>query len=84
MSLALTHTMGERVAETAKFTSMFDKFFDCLNVSNISQGRHKRNAFKAPYRSAKDFRLKVSYKTFNRRHSYVSVSCNVSIVYVVT
>ncbi len=59
VSLALTHTMGPEAEETSKFTSMFDKFFDCLNVSSISQGQRKRNAFKAPYRSAKDFRLKV-------------------------
>ena len=38
---------------------MFDKFFDTLNVSSLSAGKLKRNAFKSPYRSGADFRLKV-------------------------
>ena len=36
-----------------------DKFFDVLNVSNYTDGIHKRKEFKQPYRSAEDFRLKV-------------------------
>ena len=48
---------NEHIEETAKFVSLFDKFFDCLNVSSLSAGRLKRNAFKAPYRLGTDFRL---------------------------
>ena len=55
---------NEHVEETTKFVSLFDKFFDCLNVSSLSAGRLKRNAFKAPYRSGTDFRLQVSYIYF--------------------
>ena len=55
---------NEHVEETAKFVSLFDKFFDCLNVSSLSAGRLKRNAFKTPYRSGTDFRLQVSYIYF--------------------
>ena len=40
---------------------MFNKFFDCLNVGNCTSGKHTRNAFKDPYRSATDFRLKVKW-----------------------
>ncbi len=45
--------------KTIQFILMFDKLFDCLNVSNLDAGKHSRNAFKSPYRSATDFRLKV-------------------------
>ena len=38
---------------------MFDKFFDCFNVSSFNAGMRSRKAFKSPYRSASDFRLKV-------------------------
>ena len=37
----------------------FDKFFDCLNVSNYVNGKHERKVFQDPYRSGSDFRLKV-------------------------
>lgn len=45
--------------KTAEFTEMFDKFFDCLNVSNFTSGKKSRNPFKSPYYSEKDFRIKV-------------------------
>ena len=47
------------MAETIKFVDNFDKFFDCLNVSNLSTGKEQRKPFKQPYYSANDFRLKV-------------------------
>lgn len=51
---------GPEVEETARFCSMMDKFFDAMNVGNFTCGRQSRKAFKAPYRSASDFRLTVS------------------------
>lgn len=59
VSKALAMTGGPRAQETAKFVSMMDKFFDCLNVSDYNTGRFKRKVFKQPYRSGTDFRLKV-------------------------
>ena len=59
VSKALQLFIGEEAAETSKFTSMFDKFFDAMNFSNFYNGQHSRNPFKSPYRSATDFRLKV-------------------------
>ena len=47
------------MSETVKFTIMFDRFFDCLNVNNFTTGKHKRKPFQNPYRSPDDFRLKV-------------------------
>ena len=52
-------TQGPEAEETATFVEKFDKFFDCLNVSSLSAGKLNRNAFKSPYHSARDFRLKV-------------------------
>ena len=56
---ALELTGGPDVEKTAEFASMFDKVFDCLNVSNFEAGKRSRNSFKSPYYSAEDFRLKV-------------------------
>ena len=59
VSNALLYTQGEEASETAKFALMFDKFFDCFNVSHMNSGKHKRKPFSDPYRSKDDFRLKV-------------------------
>ena len=45
--------------ETRRFVCMFDRFFDCLNVSNFTDGKFDRKVFRQPYRSSNDFRLKV-------------------------
>jgi hypothetical protein len=58
VSKALEFTGGSEVEETVKFTANFDKFFDALNVSNFTDGVHKRKPFQLPYRSKDDFRLK--------------------------
>ena len=50
----------DKLDETIKFITMFDKWFDCLNVSALSAGKLSRNSFKSAYCSEKDFRLKVS------------------------
>ena len=50
---------GKDAQETAKFVGMFDKFFDCFNVSSFVKGKQSRKPFQNPYRSANDFRLKV-------------------------
>lgn len=44
--------------ETANFVEYFDKFFDCVNVGDFTSGKRSRNAFKSPYYSGSDFRLK--------------------------
>ena len=46
----------EELAETANFVDIFDKWFDCLNVCNMSAGKVTRNPFKSSYRSGHDFR----------------------------
>ena len=43
--------------KTIEFIFMFDKLFDCLNVSSLSAGKHSRNALKVPHHSASDFRI---------------------------
>ncbi len=56
---ALQLTADKDVAETVRFVKMFDKFFDCFNVSSYNTGRKQRKPFKQPYHSGTDFRLKV-------------------------
>ena len=56
----LHSTGGDEVVETIKCVDYFDKFFDCMNVSSLSAGRHQRKPFKQPYYSKDDFRLKVA------------------------
>ena len=58
---ALRISLGDQASGTALFCEMFDKFFDCVNVSTLDEGKLKRNVFKGPYRSGHDFRLKVLF-----------------------
>ena len=50
---------GDEVTETIQFVKNFDKFFDCVDVTNLSAGKEQRKPFKQPYYSDTDFRLKV-------------------------
>ena len=60
VSKAMLAQGKEETQETAIIVDMFNKFFDCLNVTNFSAGMHSRNPFKSPYcRTKTDFRLKV-------------------------
>ena len=59
MSKALLLTGGTEAKETSIFVSMFDKFFDALNVSNFTNGTRQRKPFKHPYHHGDDHRLKV-------------------------
>jgi len=59
VSNALFFTRRCEVFETAHFIEKVDKFFDCLNVSNFTQGKHTRKPYQEPYRDSNDFRIKV-------------------------
>ena len=56
---AMQLTGGPEATETVRFISMFDKFFDCVNVANFTSGRFKRKVFQQPYRSGEDIILHV-------------------------
>jgi len=65
---------GDEVTETVKFVRMMDKFFDCLNVRNLTSGKHHKKAFQDPYRrlpegGTNDFRLKVCFYTHRAQSS---------------
>lgn len=52
--------MGDpEMTETIRFVRFFDRFFDCLNVSSLSEGRHSRKPDLYPYRSPNDKRFTV-------------------------
>ncbi|XP_022107675.1 uncharacterized protein LOC110988468 [Acanthaster planci] len=44
-------------ASTVKFVTMFDQFFDCLNVSNTYKGVHSRKPALEPYKTVDDWRF---------------------------
>lgn len=54
---ALEEFYGENVSETVHFIRTFNKFFDCLNVRNLLEGKNKRNPDLNPYRNVNDPRL---------------------------
>ena len=60
VSNALMKVVGTKAEETWKFTAIFDKFFDLLNVGNFTTGTRKNKRFQHPYRHSDDFRLAVS------------------------
>ena len=60
ISKALYPVGGNEGEEKAKFSSLMAKFFDCMNVGNFTKGKLNQKPFQGPYRSATDFRLKVS------------------------
>ena len=62
--MAETLSTQERpgTSSTIKFVEMFDKVFDCLNVSNINKGRKNKKELKT-YESPNDWRFKVHILT---------------------
>lgn len=59
MSKALIEVLGTEASGTAELFAIADNLFDCLNVRNLDQAKFKRKPFLSPYRSSKDWRLKV-------------------------
>ena len=55
----MLESASDEYRETAKFCHMFDKFFDCLNTRNASEGKKKRKQDLEPYRRADDRRFEV-------------------------
>ncbi|XP_069106990.1 uncharacterized protein [Argopecten irradians] len=54
---ALEMMYGDNVSETINFIRTINKFFDCLNVRNLFEGRNTRNPNLNPYREVDDERL---------------------------
>ena len=55
----------QEMTETIRFVRMFDQFFDCLNVSSLSEGRNTRKTDLYPYRTPNDNRFSVSTMFFS-------------------
>uniref|UniRef100_A0A1X7UNS3 Transposable element P transposase-like GTP-binding insertion domain-containing protein n=1 Tax=Amphimedon queenslandica TaxID=400682 RepID=A0A1X7UNS3_AMPQE len=58
VSMALMLVLEDEASETSLFASMFNRFFDMLNVSNYTNGTRYRNPTIYPYRHGNDHRLK--------------------------
>ena len=50
-TVALEMMYDDNVTETVNFIRMMNRFFDCLNVRNLYEGRNKRNLDLNPYTS---------------------------------
>ncbi|XP_063403610.1 uncharacterized protein LOC134687330 [Mytilus trossulus] len=61
---ALEHLYDDSVSETVLFIRNFNKFFDCLNVRNLFEGRNKRNPDLEPFTAGDDPRLTWLKSTF--------------------
>ncbi|CAG2199465.1 THAP9 [Mytilus edulis] len=61
---ALEHLYDDSVSETVLFIRNFNKFFDCLNVRNLFEGRNKRNPNLEPFTGGDDPRLNSLKSTF--------------------
>ncbi|KAH3720563.1 hypothetical protein DPMN_063462 [Dreissena polymorpha] len=57
VACALEDLYGQEVQETVIFLRHMNKFFDCLNVRSLSEGKNKRNPNLQPYVSVDDERL---------------------------
>ncbi|KAK6174161.1 hypothetical protein SNE40_017489 [Patella caerulea] len=62
MSMSVSKIMqeygGDEASETAKFVSMIDRFFACMNVRSLSESLRKRKPDLMPYTSLEDPRFK--------------------------
>jgi hypothetical protein len=60
-AFALSPTLSEHTRSTQQFVSMFDLFFDCLNVRRLGQDERLRKPALAPYRHGDDWRFQVRF-----------------------
>jgi hypothetical protein len=61
---ALQFLGNNNTEATQTFVLNMDKFFDCLNVKNCTEGHRHRKEFKKPYRDRNDARFKWLSDTF--------------------
>ena len=66
-------------SETVRFIRMFDRWFDCMNVSSLSGGRRELKKDLYPYRTPKDTRFDVSMHVIvlgydNNVHMFIIVA----------
>ena len=54
VSEALKYGGDPECEETARFCSMFDRFFDCLNVRSLDECVKKRKPDRRPYKYKND------------------------------
>ena len=63
LSASVAHAMelmgDPEMTETIRFVCFFDRLFDWLNVSSLSEGRHLQKPDLYPYRTPNDKRFTV-------------------------
>jgi hypothetical protein len=66
---------GDNISETVNFLRVMNRFFDCMNVRNLFEGRNKRNPDLNPYRSTDDDRLRWLKEDFLQYFTCVTLNC---------
>lgn len=61
VSKAIKLTCGSDTEGTSLFISMFDKFFDIMNVTDLNSWAKSRKPFKCHFLKGDDERLEVGY-----------------------
>ncbi|XP_021339576.1 uncharacterized protein LOC110440757, partial [Mizuhopecten yessoensis] len=64
VSAVMAAYYGPDLSETAKFFSVVNRFFDCLNVRSLHESARPRKPDLAPYTSQNDPRFVFLQKTF--------------------
>ncbi len=77
MADALTFDDCAETSETRVFIRLVDEFFDCLNVRNKFEGKHKRKEARQPYSKPNDHRFKVTQGTATAKCLHEGMCINV-------
>ena len=78
MAKGLLQVVGVEAEGTAEMILFIDKMFDCLNVTNCSEGIRKRKLFKVPYTHAGDWRLKVFARTHKEEERVIIITLDIA------
>ena len=65
VGLSLSPSLKEETESTQIFVSMFDRFFDLMNVRRLGQDTRKRKPELAPYKTPDDWRFEVCRYTLS-------------------
>ena len=68
--------------ETQRFVSMFNRFFDMMNVRSLKEATLKRQTDKAPYRYLDDKRIQVTTNSSNACSILIDNFANTIIIYI--
>jgi len=81
VSKVLTFSGGPEVTGTTKFVLMFDRFFDCLNVTNFDHCKNERKVFRILIGNQVTLEIKVGYPFALVYLNHISVAPRIFTVF---